>query len=117
MSFVGFKITSMRILYFSLFFFFTISISAQNSLDLQNGTTKEPMEIKLYPNPAFAGTVNIITKADADKSITVYDVFGEVVLTDKIFGKALDISRLVSGVYVLQVTEGHKTITRKLVVK
>ena len=96
---------------------FTITLSAQTPLDFQNGTTNKIPEVKLYPNPAFGGEVHILTKANADKHIIVYDVFGEVVLTDKISGKTLDISRLVAGVYVIQVNEGQKTMTRKLVVK
>ncbi|MGB7393150.1 MAG: T9SS type A sorting domain-containing protein [Pricia sp.] len=107
----------MRKLYFTLFFLFTVSLSAQESVDFQNGRNTEISEVKLYPNPAFGGTVHILTEANADKKITVYDVFGEVVLTDKISGKTLDISRLVPGVYVIQVNEGQKTMTRKLVVK
>ena len=107
----------MRILYFAFFLLFTVTLSAQEHLDFHKRTTTEITEVKLYPNPAFGGVVNVITNANADKRITVYDVFGEVVLTDKISGKTLDISRLVSGVYVLQVNEGQKTMTRKLVVK
>jgi hypothetical protein len=107
----------MRILYYSFFLLFTLALSAQESLDFQNRTTNNISEVKLYPNPAFGDVVHIITKANAVKQITVYDVFGEVVLTDKISGKTLDISRLVSGVYVLQVTESRKSFTRKLVVR
>ena len=49
--------------------------------------------------------------------VVVYDVFGEIVLKDRISSDALNISRLVPGVYLLQVTENQKTMTRKLVVK
>jgi len=107
----------MKILYFSFFLFFTITLSAQESIKFKNGGASEISEVKLYPNPAFGGVVHILTQANADKFITVYDVFGEMVLTDKINGKMLDISRLVAGVYVLQVNEGGKTFTRKLVVR
>lgn len=95
----------------------TVALSAQTTFDFQNETTNGMSELKLYPNPAFEGVVHILTKANVDKRISVYDVFGEVVLTDKITGKTLDISRLAPGVYVLQVNEGQKTMTRKLVVK
>ena len=61
--------------------------------------------------------VYITTEKNTRKEVTVYDVFGEIVLTERILNTALNISRLVPGVYVLQVTEDSKTITRKLVVK
>jgi len=95
----------------------TFALSAQEPVDLQNPQKEEISGFKLYPNPATGGTVNIITEDNDLKEITVYDVFGEIVLTDKITRSAMNISRLVPGVYVLQVTENKKTITRKLVVK
>ncbi|MDE3742986.1 T9SS type A sorting domain-containing protein [Maribacter sp. D37] len=72
---------------------------------------------KLYPNPAYDNVVHISTAKNARKEIVVYDVFGKVVLTDRILQTQLNISRLIPGVYVLQVTENNHTITRKLVVK
>ncbi|MFD2586467.1 T9SS type A sorting domain-containing protein [Croceitalea marina] len=72
---------------------------------------------KMYPNPAYGEEIYITTTSNAKKNIKVYDVFGELVLVDKISTNTLDISRLVPGVYVLQVTEDKKTMTRKLVIK
>lgn len=85
------------------------------------GANPEPVQelkgFKMYPNPAYGDEVFIATASTNNKQINVYDVFGEVVLTARITTNALDISRLVPGVYVLQVTQDKKTITRKLVVK
>ena len=61
--------------------------------------------------------VYITTKINSQKEIVIYDVFGEIVLTDRITSNTLNISKLVSGVYMLQVTEMNETMTRKLVVK
>ena len=61
--------------------------------------------------------VYITTASNGIKDIVVYDVFGEIVLRDRISSKSLQISRLVAGVYVLRVTENRETMTRKLVVK
>lgn len=93
-----------------------MALSAQESQEFKN-RIHEGAEVKLYPNPAFGGVVYVVTKTNTNKRITVYDVFGKVVLKDKIPDQALDITRLAPGVYVLQVNEGQKTMTRKLVVK
>ena len=80
----------------------------------------KPLEVKgfkMYPNPAYGEEVYITTASNGNKQIQVFDVFGEVVLRDKIATNTLNISKLVPGVYVLQVTEDKKTMTRKLVVK
>ncbi len=72
---------------------------------------------KMYPNPAYGDEVYITTESNGIKKITIFDVFGEVILKEQISTNRLNISRLVPGVYVLQVTEQERTMTRKLVVK
>ena len=90
---------------------------AQDTIDINNLDNDEITGFKLYPNPAIADVVYVTTQQNSLKEIRVYDVFGELVLTDKLSAKALNISRLSPGVYVVQVTENNKSITRKLVVK
>lgn len=80
-------------------------------------SSSDKSTFQLYPNPATNGIVNITTATNGQKEIAIYDVFGEVVLRDRISNKTLNISRLVAGVYVLQLTEGNDTMTRKLVIK
>ncbi|WP_350286372.1 T9SS type A sorting domain-containing protein [uncultured Croceitalea sp.] len=80
----------------------------------------KPIEVKgfkMYPNPAYGEEVYITTATNGNKEIQIFDVFGDVVLHDRIAANTLNISKLVPGVYVLQVTENKKTMTRKLVVK
>ena len=80
----------------------------------------KPIEVKgfkMYPNPAYGEEVYITTETNGKKEIQIFDVFGDVVLHDRIATNTLNISKLVPGVYVLQVTENKKTMTRKLVVK
>lgn len=107
----------MKKIYFALLMVFSVSLSAQEPMDFNNPRKEEISGFKLYPNPAFNDVVYITTEKNARKEVTVYDVFGEIVLTERILNTSLNISRLVPGVYVLQVIEDSKTITRKLVVK
>lgn len=72
---------------------------------------------KMYPNPVYGEEIYITTDTNGTKVIQIFDVFGEVVLKDKITTNTLNIAKLVPGVYVLQVTENKHTMTRKLVVK
>ncbi|PHQ61965.1 MAG: hypothetical protein COC08_02705 [Maribacter sp.] len=107
----------MKKIYFCLLLAFTLVVSGQEITDFQKQKNDEIVGFKLYPNPAYDDIVYVTTKYNNRKEIVVYDVFGEVVLTDRISTNVLNISRLVPGVYVLQVTEDKKSITRKLVVK
>ncbi|MBD0851533.1 T9SS type A sorting domain-containing protein [Maribacter arenosus] len=107
----------MKKIYFILLMVSSIALFAQEPEHLANARNHDLPGFKLYPNPAFNDVVYITTDKNARKDIIVYDVFGEIVLTDRILNSSLNISRLIPGVYVLQVSENNNTITRKLVVK
>ncbi len=100
-----------------LFMVVSVGLYAQDTIDINNLDNDEITGFKLYPNPAIADVVYVTTQQNSLKEIRVYDVFGELVLTDKLSAKALNISKLSPGVYVVQMTENNKSITRKLVVK
>ncbi len=108
----------MKKIYFILLLVVSYTISAQdNTSAFTNTASTEIADFKLYPNPVSNGLVHITTKNNKEKEVLIYDVFGEVVLTNRIYNKNLDVSKLVSGVYVVTVIEDKKSITRKLVVK
>ncbi len=107
----------MRLIYLFLLLGMVVTVSAQDSVDVPSVSDTQIEDFKLYPNPAFNNVVYITTKDNGIKEISIYDVFGKVVLTDRIRNNAMDISRLIPGVYVIQVIENKRTMTRKLVVK
>lgn len=107
----------MRKIYFVLLLACTMVLSGQETKEAQTVKQETPASFKLYPNPAFNDVVYVTTQKKDLKDIVVYDVFGEVVLRDRITTNALNISRLVPGVYVLQLTQNETTMNRKLVVK
>ncbi len=100
-----------------LFMVVSVGLYAQDTIDINNLRNDEIVGFKLYPNPAIADVVYVTTQNNNLKEVRVYDVFGELVLIEKLSTKAMNISRLSPGVYVVQVTENNKSITRKLVVK
>ncbi len=107
----------MKKIYFVLIMALPLSTFGQELVSVNTEQVQELQGFKMYPNPAYGDEVYVITATNGSKQIKIYDVFGEIVLTDRISTNTLNISRLVPGVYVLQVTEQDKTMTRKLVVK
>ncbi|MFT4832859.1 MAG: hypothetical protein ACI815_002520 [Psychroserpens sp.] len=107
----------MKRIYLTILLTFSFLLSAQEMVDINTPNNSDIIGFKLYPNPAFDDVVYVTTKLNDTKDIVVYDVFGAVVLKDRISTNSLNISRLISGVYVLQITENNQTMTRKLVVK
>lgn len=104
-------------LFLIMAFAISMAVSGQETAPNFHGQGQEERDFTLYPNPAFDNVVYITTQANATKIVSVYDVFGKVVLRDRITGNSLNISRLVPGVYVIKVVENTKTMCRKLVVK
>lgn len=94
-----------------------MALSAQDVANYQDHDEGVSDQLKLYPNPVYNDMVYVTTKRLTPKNVTIFDVFGKPVLTDKITSNTLNISKLVPGVYVLQVVQGKSTATRKLVVK
>lgn len=73
--------------------------------------------LRIYPNPVSNGTLFIETAANAEKTVTVYDVLGKKVLNTKTTDTAINISSLHTGVYIVNITEEGKTASRKLVIR
>ncbi|WP_222981908.1 T9SS type A sorting domain-containing protein [Flagellimonas meishanensis] len=107
----------MKKLYFIFIMALPIFSFGQELVTVNTEQVQELKGFKMYPNPAYGEEIYITTETNGNKQIKIFDVFGDVVLTERIATNTLNISRLVPGVYVLQVTEQEKTMTRKLVVK
>jgi len=103
---------------FLLAFFFTVSVSAQDSKTspkTQDGTTIEGLS--LYPNPVLNGKVYISSKNDFEKEIIIFDVLGKKVLQTHLSTKELSIPDLTPGVYIIKISEQNNSATRKLIVR
>ncbi len=106
----------MKTIYSILLLLFAFTVSGQEVVD-NKISQNEIVDFKLYPNPTYNDVVYIITADNGVKDILVYDLFGEIVLKESTSYKELNISKLDAGIYIVQVTENNKTISRKLVVK
>lgn len=73
--------------------------------------------LRIYPNPVSNGTLFIETAANAEKTVTVYDVLGKKVLSATTSDSAVNVNSLHTGVYIVNITEEGKTASRKLVIK
>lgn len=107
----------MKLFYTALLLVSCFTLSAQETSAFRPLVKNEIAGFKLYPNPVFEDVVYISTQNNAPKTVVIFDVFGAVMLQDRMLTNSLSISHLTPGVYVLKVTEEQKTMTRKLVVK
>ncbi|TXE09026.1 T9SS type A sorting domain-containing protein [Gelidibacter salicanalis] len=95
---------------------FGATVSAQ-SLPSKIVTSNEIIDLVIYPNPVSNGKIYITTKQNLSKLVEIYDVLGKKIVSNTLFGKELNISRLTPGIYILKIQEGTNSATRKLVVR
>ena len=74
-------------------------------------------QFTMHPNPATSGFVNIASSIIGSKEIVVYDVLGKQLINTVLTENRLNISNLNSGIYIVQITQGGASTTKKLVVK
>jgi len=101
-----------------LVIFFSVSVSAQEAKQTAKLQETSIIEgLNLYPNPVSNGKVYITSRNDLDKEIIIFDVLGKKVLQTTISSRELNISTIPPGVYIIKITEGDTTTTRKLIVR
>lgn len=77
----------------------------------------ERSAFSIYPNPTSGDFVNIMSTKATPMQVDVYDVLGKKVKNETITNNRLDVSRLRTGVYILRITQGEATSTKKLVIQ
>ena len=70
--------------------------------------------LKLYPNPA-TDKINVSSTMKISR-LVLYDVYGKLILTKENDTKILDVSRLNSGVYFLEVSSNTQKVVKKVMV-
>ena len=80
-------------------------------------TSKDLSSFNLYPNPAKSGFVNISSTGSGAIQANVFDVLGKQVINAAVSNGRLDVSPLHTGVYIVKLTQGEATTTKKLIIQ
>lgn len=72
--------------------------------------------LKVFPNPLNGNVLNITSTANGIKAVAIYDVLGKQVFAGNTVNNTVNVN-LTTGIYIVKITEGGKTATRKLAVK
>ena len=73
--------------------------------------------IKLYPNPNGIGTLNVSSVNGGAINAKVFDIIGKQVIDTTVNNNTIDVSSLNSGMYIVRLTQGNSTITKKLIIE
>lgn len=79
-------------------------------------------DLQIYPNPNNGSfTVGVTPKSGQDISIEMYDIRGRLMYADKYssttrFEEVIVLNHVQSGVYLLQISDGSQSITKKIII-
>ena len=68
----------------------------------------------VYPNPT-KNILNITTDLNSTKNVEIYEMIGKKVLVENTQSQ-LNVSSLVTGMYIVKITEDGKTSTKRIVI-
>jgi hypothetical protein len=74
----------------------------------------------IYPNPTSTGSVRIVSSSSSNFgniNVAVYDVLGKQVINKMMTSDKLNVSALNTGIYIMKLSQGKATSTKKLVIK
>lgn len=79
-------------------------------------------QFSVYPNPT-SGAITLSISTSEDVTLTVYDIRGRQILNDKytntgsLFNKTVNLNAKATGIYILKVEAGNKSVFKKIIVK
>lgn len=82
------------------------------TLNLENFSVEA---VKMFPNPAH-NVVSFSTSSNDPLNITIHDILGKQVMRRSAVQRDLNISALKPGLYLVTMTQGQNTTTKKLLV-
>lgn len=95
-----------------------------NNLVLSTQDNKVLSGLQLYPNPSKGQfTVSFNAVSNDDVKIAVYDVSGKKLFNQNFtnnslrFNETFNLSTLQSGVYIVNISEGNTTVSKKLIIE
>jgi hypothetical protein len=73
--------------------------------------------LSIYPNPVSNGKVFINSDNSSSIKVQVYDILGKQLIQKEVTNGSLDVSSLSKGVYLMKVSEGSNSSSRKLIIE
>ena len=74
-------------------------------------------KFNLFPNPTKSGFVNISSTGSGAMQAAIFDILGKQVINTTVSNKRINISTLHTGVYIVKLTQGAATTTKKLIIQ
>lgn len=74
-------------------------------------------KFNIYPNLASTGFITIKTVLNTKIGASVFDILGKIIVTETIRNNRLNISELNKGVYLLNISQNERSVSKKLIIE
>ena len=88
--------------------------SSAVQIDGELGNEAPIFNANIYPNPT-SSTLTIQLRDNRDASFKIISMIGQIVKQGKIDGNSINVSNLQSGMYFVEINDGQKSITSKII--
>lgn len=82
--------------------------------DLEIDGNKNNYDFAIYPNPT-KGILNISSFDNRAVSYVIYSLIGKKIISGNAIETGIDVSEIPSGIYVIELNDGKKTVSKKFV--
>ena len=93
---------------------FCVGGATSTSYYITTQSVGEPVSFEIYPNPVVGNTLNIATSR-LKMSYSITNLSGQVIKAGEVNNHKVDVSSLSTGVYMIEIASGGKSVYRKFV--
>ena len=94
-----------------------LTISQTFNETLSSNNFSAATDFNLYPNPTKSDFVNITSTGSGAMQAAIFDILGKQVINTTVSNKRINISTLNTGIYIVKLTQGAATTTKKLIIQ
>ena len=94
-----------------------LTISQTFNETLSSNNLSAATDFNLYPNPSKSDFVNITSTGSGAMQAAIFDILGKQVINTTVSNKRINISTLNTGIYIVKLTQGAATTTKKLIIQ
>ncbi len=100
---------------------YTVNITSGTTITTLDGTnnsenTNETFELRLYPNPV-QDMLTISNSDDTTATFKIINLIGQIVKSGNMNQKEINVSELVSGMYIFEATNNNEIVSKKFIKK
>ena len=93
---------------------FCVGGAVNTSYVISTQSVGQPVSFEIYPNPVVGNSLNIATTRE-EMNYSITNLSGQIIASGNVKDHKVDVSGLSSGIYMIEIESGGKSVFRKFV--